>query len=80
VGRDYNRGTADAQNYSDTWTISPASGSAGQGSLDNLSLLIGHRVVREAKLGRLEAGHYDFTVTLNNGVSLQALNFEVVQV
>ena len=74
---DFNRGTADAQGYSDTCTLSPAGNTQGSGSLDNLNLAMGHGEMRNVKLGRLPAGHYDFTVTLNGGVSLQHLNFEV---
>lgn len=77
VWADFNAGTADAQGYSDSWTLDPAGGSAGSGTLDNLDLPMGHGTMREVKLGRLEAGHYNLTVTLNNGVSLQQLNFEV---
>lgn len=74
---DYNAGTADAQGYSDTWTLNPAGGTQGSGSVDNLNLARQHGEMRNVKLGRLPAGHYDFTVTLNGGVSLQHLNFEV---
>ena len=74
---DFNRGTADAQGYSDTWTLQPAGSTQGSGSVDNLNLTMGRGEMRSVKLGRLPAGHYDFTVTLNGGVSSQALNFEV---
>ena len=74
---DFNRGTADAHDYSDTWTLAPAGSTQGSGTVEHLNLLMGHGEMRSVKLGRLPAGHYDFTVTLNGGVSLQQLNFEV---
>ena len=74
---DFNRGTADAQGYSDTWSLNPAGSTQGSGSADSLNLPMGRGEMRSVKLGRLPAGHYDFTVTLNGGVSSQALNFEV---
>lgn len=78
VWAEVNIGTADAVDYSDTWTLNPAGSTSGSGTLDHQTLPA-HQPgqMRVIQLGRLPAGTYDFDLTLYGGAPGSHHGFQV---